>query len=277
MTDPLEQSLRDALLERAAQIDPGARARLRAIDYRPRDRRHVPLVSALGAGGLAAAAAVIAAVELTGGAAPAFAGWKATPTAPAPGQLAQAQQVCAGLGTPVLTDTRGPYTVSIYVGAGARHVCLTGNGISMESSGAGTSGSSIGTGQVELGEHGLQDSSGNALVIVDGEVGSGVTAVTIDRVDGSSVQASVTDGWYLAWWPGNVVAAGVEVTTASGTSTESFPARPVQSAPSCPAGAKCSSGFGFESAPSGQATDGSQTTSIQLSGGTGPGSTTSGQ
>ena len=115
MPDQLEQSLREALSQRAAQLDPGSIARLRAIDYHPRQRRirKLPAIGALGVTGVAAAVAAI--VTLGSSAAPAFAGWQPTPSTPAPGQLAQAVQACGqNLGSPVLTDSRGPYTASIY-------------------------------------------------------------------------------------------------------------------------------------------------------------------
>lgn len=72
MSDLLEQNLRDIFSERAAQIDPAASARLRAIDYRPRWRRR-PALPALGALGVSAtAAAVVAVATLASSAAPAF-------------------------------------------------------------------------------------------------------------------------------------------------------------------------------------------------------------
>ncbi len=39
MTDPLERSLREALSYQDAQLDPNSIARLRAVDYRPRQHR----------------------------------------------------------------------------------------------------------------------------------------------------------------------------------------------------------------------------------------------
>jgi hypothetical protein len=42
MSDLLEQNLREMLSEHAAQIDPAASARLRAIDYRPVDAAGLP-------------------------------------------------------------------------------------------------------------------------------------------------------------------------------------------------------------------------------------------
>jgi hypothetical protein len=252
MTDQLEQSLREALSQRAAQLDPDSIARLSAIDYRPRRRRFgvVSAVSALGVGG--AAAAVTAVFALSSGAAPAFAGWQATPTSPAPGQLAHAAQACGqDLGNPVLTDSRGPYTVSIYADSTTRDVCLSGNGVSMSSSSTSAAPVSVAAGQIELDGGGTRDSAGNALTLVDGRSGAGVTGVTIERSDGSSVQATVTDGWYLAWWPGTVAATNAEVTTASGTSTVAFPSTPALPAPRCPSGAHCAAGYSFGGGGSG--------------------------
>ena len=132
MSDLLERDLREALVDRAAHITPQASARLQAIDYHPRSRRlpSRPVLGALGLSGAAAAAG--AALLLGSSAAPAFAGWTATPTAPLPGQLAAAQQHCGtGAGTPVLTDTRGPYTASIYANGST---CVDGDGIEVSAS-----------------------------------------------------------------------------------------------------------------------------------------------
>jgi hypothetical protein len=246
MPDQLEQTLREALSHRAAQLDPNSIARLNAIDYHPRQRRirKLPAIGALGATGMAAAVAAV--VTLGSGAAPAFAGWHATPTSPAPGQLAQAAQACGqDLGSPVLTDSRGPYTASIYADQTTSDLCLSGNGVSMSSSTTSAAPASVAAGQIDLGGGGTRDSAGNALTLVDGRTGAGVSAVTIDRSDGSSVQATVTNGWYLAWWPGTVTATNAQVTTASGTSTVAFPSTPALPATSCPSGAHCAAGYSF--------------------------------
>ena len=274
MPDQLEQSLREALSQRAAQLDPNSIARLSAIDYRPR-RRRFGVVSAVGAVGVGAAAAALAAVfALSSGAAPAFAGWKATPTTPAPGQLAQAAQACGqDLGSPVLTDSRGPYTASIYADSTTSDVCLSGNGVSMSSRSTSAAPVSVAVGQIDLDGGGTRDSAGNALTLVDGRTGAGVTAVTIERSDGSSVQATVANGWYLAWWPGTVAATKAEVTTASGTSTVAFPSTPALPAPRCPSGAHCAAGYSFGSSggsgngahPAGQSTTAVQGSSANSS------------
>lgn len=245
MSDLLEDDLREALADRAARITPDASARLRAVDYRPRSHRlgSRRAVSALGAVGLSGAAAVTGAVILLGSnATPAFAGWTASPTAPLPGQLAAAQQHCgADSRTPVLTDTRGPYTASIYADGST---CLEGNG-EISSGGGDGSTSSVPAGSVELNGEGESDSDGHALTMVDGRIGPGVTGVRITRSDGSSVQATVKNGWYLAWWPGSEHAVTARVASANGTSTQSFPSGTQQPAPACPTGSHCSSGYGF--------------------------------
>jgi hypothetical protein len=250
MSDQLEQNLRDIFSERAAQIDPAASARLRAIDYRPRRRPALPALGALGVS--ATAAVVVAVVTLASDAAPAFAGWSRTPTPPAAGQLAAAEQACrANLGIPVLTDTRGPYTASIYADATSSHLCLQGGSLSIASSNSGASQVGVPAGQVQLTGSGMRNSSGQALTLVDGRIGAGVTSVTIDRSDGSSIQATVAGGWYLAWWPGTAQATSADVKTASGTETEHFPSTPGPASAPCPGGGRCSSGYGYGSSGAG--------------------------
>jgi hypothetical protein len=248
MSDLIEHDLREALFDQAALITSEASIRLRAVDYHPRSR-WLPSRPALGALGLSGAAAAAAAAILLGSSAtPAFAGWTASPTAPLPGQLAAAEQHCgAGAGTPVLTDTRGPYTASIFADGST---CLQGNGIRISSGSGDAAKSSIPAGTIELNGAGESDSDGHALTMVDGPIGARVTGVTITRSDGSSVQATVKNGWYLAWWPGTERAVTAEVTSASATSTQSFPTTaPDHPSPACPAGAHCASGYGFRSAP----------------------------
>lgn len=261
MTDLLQDDLREALADRAARITPEASARLRAIDYHPRSPRlgSRRAVGTLGALGLSGAAAVAGAVVLLGSnAAPAFAGWTRSPTAPVPGQLADAQRHCTtGSGTPVLTDTRGPYTASIYADGST---CLDGNGIEISSDAGGNTKPSAPAGTVQLNGAGESDSDGHALTMVDGPIGAGVTGVTITRSDGSSVQATVKNGWYLAWWPGSERAVTARVATANGTTAQSFPTGPDRSAPACPAGSQCASGYGFASGPAHRS--GRQTTTI---------------
>jgi hypothetical protein len=261
MNDLLEQNLRETLSQRAALIDPDASARLRAIDYRPR-RRRIPALPAIGAFGVSAiAVAVVVAISLGSSAAPAFAGWSSTPTPPGAGQLAAAEQQCsANLGTPVLTDTRGPYTASIYANATSSHTCLQGGSLSIASGNAGPNEADVSARQVQLFGSGMENSSGQALTLVDGRIGAGVTSVTIHRSDGSSVQATVSGGWYLAWWPGTARATTADVTSTTGMVEEPFPSMRQGPAPAgCPAGAHCASGYSFGSAGSASTREGQMT------------------
>src|SRR5579875_2156030 len=191
MTDRLEQNLREAFSYRDAQLDTAAIARLRTRDYRPPRRRvrRLPAFAALGASGLAAIAGVIFA--LGSSAAPAFAGWQATPTTPATGQLAQAAEACGqGLGNPVLSESRGPYTAAIYAQADTSAVCLSGNGVSMQASSTSSPASgkspTLAADAIQFGGGGMHDTAGDALTLADGRIGSAVTGVTIDLSDGSS-------------------------------------------------------------------------------------------
>jgi len=260
MEDQLEQSLREALSDRAAQVKPDSIARLQAIDYRPRRRqaRTIPTIGALGTTGIAATVAAI--VALGSGTAPAFAGWTPTPNSAIspPAQAGPgAQGSCGkGLGSAVLTDSRGPYTASIYANSTTSAVCLSGNGVSVSNTDASTTPVSVAAGQIQFSGGGTRDSAGNALTLLDGHIGTGVTGVTIDLSDGSSVQATVTDGLYLAWWPGTVKATDAKITTASGTSTVAVPTTPTLSTPNCPSGAHCGSGYAFGSAPGNASSNG---------------------
>ncbi|MFG1996329.1 hypothetical protein ACGFJ7_40765 [Actinoplanes sp. NPDC048988] len=42
--------------------------------------------------------------------------------------------------------------------------------------------------------------------LASGQVGSGVTGVDVVLPDGRSVQATVGNGWWAAWWPGEETA-----------------------------------------------------------------------
>jgi hypothetical protein len=242
MTDQIERSVREALSYQDAQLDQDAIARLRAVDYQPRRRRlaRLPAFGVLGTAGTAAAVAV--AVSLSSGAASAFAGWQATPTTPTTAPAAPAGQACGqGLGTAALTDSRGPYTAAIYSQGDTTAVCLSGNGISMSSRETSPSPVAAPVGQLQYAGGGTRDSAGNQLMLADGRAGAGVTAVAFDLSDGTTVQATVTDGWYMAWWPGTATATKAQVTTASGTTALAVPAAPDLG--QCPKGASCSDGF----------------------------------
>ncbi len=80
MRTTLEEELISALRTRAAALPTDASEKLRSVDYHPRRRRRAA-PAALGATAVGAAAAGTALVVALGGAAPAYAGWSAAPTA----------------------------------------------------------------------------------------------------------------------------------------------------------------------------------------------------
>jgi len=116
---------------------------LAELSRTPERRPHRRLVGGIGA--LAGAGAATAAGLLIAGgpaASTAFAGWRAAPTAPAPGQLPAAEARCpAGgpnpggkvgppgavpSGPPALSDVRGPYSMLLYLDGRGSTLCMSG-------------------------------------------------------------------------------------------------------------------------------------------------------
>ncbi len=270
MHSTLEEELSQALAQQAASMPRAATERLRSVDYRP--RRHLLAVPvAVGAGAAASAATVgtVLAVVL-GGATPAYAGWSATPaSSSAPSSaapdcistLSSASSGPAGTGSgtgawqTLLTDVRGPFTITLLQNGTSYATCFTGpsftevNRITSPSSGSGGAQSgtlSVGSQTAGGGGSGAQDGVGSLVSLegtssgdlnqvlqnqlttsadgpytfVDGRVATGVTGVTLVLKDGQDIVATVADGWFVAWWPGSTDANSAQVTKASGTTAE---------------------------------------------------------
>ena len=185
--------------------------------------------------GAAAVAAVVAVlvVGTTGrGPTSAFAGWSASPTAPASGQLQAAEAACGQRSpalsslTPTVADTRGPFSLLLYAVNNASSVCVTGlptGTLIGETSGGGTANATaVAADAIEpaAGQLGVMVADGQAFRFLTGQAGANVTGVTLALDDGSNVQATVANGWFAAWWPGTQGVPSAEVTTASGTTTQ---------------------------------------------------------
>ena len=78
--------------------------------------------------------------------------------------------------------------------------------------------------------------AGDAYSFVEGRAGAGVTAAALVLSDGSKVQATIQNGWLVAWWPGSAQLVSAQVTTATGTSTQTFDTRSTNQCPPPPAG-----------------------------------------
>jgi hypothetical protein len=98
------------------------------------------------------------------------------------------------------------------------------------------------------------------LSVAVGIAGPGVSGVTFVLADGDRIDATVNNGWYVAWWPGagkpgGATAARIAVSTVSGTRSSGVPA-PVKvdvgyrvPAPGCVPGDRCSVLVPLEVAP----------------------------
>jgi hypothetical protein len=229
MTDQLQTELRAALRERAAQVPAASVVRLAHLDYHPRTRRLRPPVAIgalVGAAGTAGAVAVV--ISLSAGASNAFAGWTAKPTPPAPGQLAAARAGCEASQSPIaglplkLADTRGPFTFSVYADANSSATCITGPMFTAVSSNTTSVPITVPAGHILLSSSHASNRGGAAYSWADGRAGDGVSAVKLVLDDGSSVQATVANGWFVAWWPGPHGVRSADITTTAGTTTQTF-------------------------------------------------------
>ena len=236
MTEQLEAEVRAALRERAAHVPTASIARLTHLDYHPRTRRLRPPL-AIGALTTAAGAGTVAViVSLTAGASNAFAGWTPTPTPPAPGQLAAARASCEASQSPLaglplkLADTRGPYTFSIYADSSSSVACIKGPSFTAVSGSAASAPIEVPAGHILLSTH-ATSRAGAAYSYADGRAGDGVSAVTLILDDGTKVQATVANGWLVAWWPSTHAVTSATITTPTGVTSQTVPAAPVQCGP----------------------------------------------
>ncbi|MGH9091128.1 MAG: hypothetical protein ACRDZR_07105 [Acidimicrobiales bacterium] len=199
------------------------------------------------AGGAAASLGTAGGIVVAGlgpGAVAAYAAWSPTPTIASPGQVSAADSLCVeeatqsfsqatpalGVGAPqswraVADDVRGPYTLVVLEATSATGTdqgsCLTGPGalatgslMVAEPSGSATTPA---PGTVS---QGYAFGPGSDTTVLVGAVGSGVSGVTIALSDGTRVTATVANGFYAAWWPGDFSPVSTTVTTVSGTSTQ---------------------------------------------------------
>jgi hypothetical protein len=262
MIEQLESELRSALRARADELPVGARARVRAHDYRPRTRALRPPVAAGVLTTAAAAAAAVALIDLGPQAPAAFAGWSAVPTRASTAQVAVAQNACQSRlssfstgsakamkaarikilptiseMTPVLTDTRGPFTFVIYSGAhGSNGTCISSPSFTSLSTRSGGGATAAPAGKISAYFQAHTAHGGDAYSFVEGHAGADVTAASLVLSDGSQVQTTIQNGWLVAWWPGSAQVTSARVTTASGTTTQPFDTQPAANCPQPPAG-----------------------------------------
>lgn len=223
MTEQLESDLRATLRERAARVPATSTARLIHLDYHPRTRGLGPR-AAIGAlaGTAGAAGAVVAVVSLGTGASNAFAGWTPAPTPPSPAQLMSAKVGCKAqapiAGLPLkLTDTRGPFTFSVYADSNSSATCISGPSFTAVSGSVSSTPANVPAGHVLLSTSHLTNRDGQAYSFADGHTGAGVSGVALILDDGTKVQATVANGWFVAWWPSAHEVKTADSTTPAGS------------------------------------------------------------
>jgi hypothetical protein len=240
-----EDRLLDALLDRFDAQPHERPADLVSAPRRANVRRY-----ALPVGCLAAAAAATA-VILVGGPAPvkhvksttpsyALAAWTTNPTSSGRAQISAADTLCsanfaqnspsqpegaqkqgppegAGPWNPVVVDTRGNLTLELY-GNGTRTVaCLAGPSFVSLSEVDATGEPAVSDKTASLDKVSTRQASGDLYTVAVGRTGPGVTAVGLERVDGSAVTATVGNGRFIAWWPDAQGVKAISVTTTAGT------------------------------------------------------------
>jgi hypothetical protein len=224
----IEDDLRTIMHRRAAEVPDDAVGRVVAVRYEPRTARRLrrPALTALSGGAVLAGAAGVA-IGVLGGASPAFAGWSPTPTAPSPGQLAKAIGSCRSRapfgGLPLrLTDTRGPFTFMVYATDQTSDICITGPSFTSVSGWESSRPQTVPPGHVDLSTDHTTDRGGAVYSFADGRVADDVSAATLALDDGSHVQATVQNGWFVAWWPSSHQVLSAALTTPGGRHTQRF-------------------------------------------------------
>jgi len=168
---------------------------------------HAPLETAAPAGSPAPAAG------------PDSIGWTALPTAPDPSFLAAAMRICPGLAGRTLTrfvqDQRGPGGAAfVWTEGDTDFQCFVGRTDGRDHVQA----ISAGSGWPEGSPLQLTGTDCGPPTVVTGNSGPGTTAVTIQTVSGRTVTASVADGRFVAWWPGEDDSVSITGTDAGGSS-----------------------------------------------------------
>jgi len=221
----LETELRAALHERAERVH--ATPGLLGADYHPRTRRVRPQLAI--AAGLAVAVGTAAAVlSFAGGTSNAFAGWSPQPTVASRAQLSDAEGWCtANVPTPglalKLTDTRGPFTFLVYSDVGSNDFCTFGPSFRNASGFTTSPPVTVPAGTLHLWAEHTSTDFRQAYTTLIAQAADDVSAAELTLEDGTTVTATVQNGWAVAWWPGADRAVSAELTTPSGTQTQTFP------------------------------------------------------
>ena len=143
---------------------------------------------------------------------------------PEPGQK-EGPQEPGGAWSPELVDTRGDLTLTLYSDTTQWMTCFESPSFVLISTISGTSATPVADNSATLDYMRIRgDASGDGYTLAVGRSGSAVSAVGLQRIDGSVVAATVGDGHFIAWWPEDEGVSALSVTTTSGT--QNYPVDP---------------------------------------------------
>lgn len=225
---------RDTLFARIVATDPGADGRGSSRPLRrPGWSRSVPLRFAAG-GVVAVAATAVLVLPGPGGGSAAFASWTPEPSAVTGVELDRFAEACEDafapdqVGDPFLAERRGDFVAVLFrvTDPERSSTCLVQAPVGGDIEQVSPIGASGGSGpmylppagQITGGAISQFEMAGEVASFTDGAVGDDVVGVTIHS-DGQTVEATVKDGQYAAWWPGRAVA---DVDAPNGQEPEDF-------------------------------------------------------
>jgi hypothetical protein len=219
----------DGLWTRLVDEHGADRVALRPVPKRT--GRRTALVRATSIAAVIAAGVLASVLSLAGEANRAFAGWTPQPTTPTPAQLAGAKAYCAKnvptAGLPLkLTDTRGPFTILVYSNGSSNDFCTVGPSFRNASGWSTSPRATAHAGRLLLWTDHTSTDDGQAYGSMIALAGDGVRAARLTLDDGTVVTATIENGWAVAWWPGTHHPAAAQLTTPSGTQTQTFPHYP---------------------------------------------------
>ncbi len=252
--DTFEDRLLDALLDRFDTLTFQPPAVMAPSPRRARTRRYAIPLAGLAA---AATAASLTLIEVGGStpatpvksstAAYALASWTARPTSADPAQISAAEALCSprfdqaaatqpaagekqgplqygGPWSPVLVDTRGDLTLTLYSNGTDTMACLASPSVISLSPVDTTGEPPVTANTASLDKVTTRTPAGDLYTVAVGRTGSSVTAIGLLLVDGSDVTATVGNGHFIAWWPEGSGVEGLSVTTNTGT--QDYPVDP---------------------------------------------------
>ena len=125
-----------------------------------------------------------------------------------------------------LTDTRGPFTILVYSDGGSNDFCTVGPSFRNTSGWSTSPPAAPPAGRLFLWTDHTSTDDGQSYGSMIARAGDGVSAAKLTLDDGSVVTATVENGWAVGWWPGAHHLAAAQLTTPSGTHTQTFPKYP---------------------------------------------------